>query len=404
MKSLLKLGEMIDHCPVWLKDAIHNTCKEAGKKTDDMELHRVGHSEKAKVNQLDPKSRKALKYVSVRTIDRDNEIVIPEGMDLKQFMKYGHCLVNHNYSLLPVGSDESIESDGYGLKALTSYADTGEGTLANIVWHLVSQGHMKASSIGFVPLEFTKPGSMDWDRVTNKLQSEWKEFDKEKASNSISRIITKGVLLEHSDVSVPCNADAEMIGVVKSIVQDKGIDEKLLQQLGWQMKDLKEVEKAEEKKNESITIYTNDQLKFALANGGRIPKDEEELKSFKEKIEKEEKEKADKKQECEDLSESLGRKLISLIRREVEVEDLVEEKEKLDAKLDKADETLLEGYNALKEKVNAALAKAKEKSVKLIKPAKYVKCIYKPLKEEEVKQMIDTAVRYAVTRRTGRIL
>lgn len=238
MKNVLNIGEMIDHCPAWLKDAMSHVAKEAGLKTDSMELHRHSHSEKSKVNQLDPSKRQSLKYVSARTQDRDDEIVIPQTINLKEFRKYAHVLVNHNYSLLPIGSDESIEADDFGIRALTNHADTGEGTLANVIWHLVSQGHMKASSIGFVPTSFTKPGARDWDHVANQLQSNWKEFDKAKAEKSISRIITGGVLLEHSFVSVPCNTDAEMVQVVKGM----GVDGKIVKQLGLDVV----VKKAEE--------------------------------------------------------------------------------------------------------------------------------------------------------------
>jgi phage head maturation protease len=233
MKTLLKIAEMMQYLPDKMKDAVHHAAKDAGQKTDDLELHRHAHSEKAAVNGLDPKSRKALKYVSARTQDRDDEIVIPKSISLDEFRKYAHVLVNHNYSLLPVGSDESIEADDYGIKAMTVYADTGEGTLANIVWALISQGHLKSSSIGFVPTSFTKPGARDWDHVANQLQSNWKEFDKSRAEKSISRIITGGVLLEHSDVSVPCNADAELISVCKGM----NLDGKVVKQLGWEMKD-----------------------------------------------------------------------------------------------------------------------------------------------------------------------
>ncbi len=241
MKTLLKISEMMPYLPAALKDAIHHVAKETSNKTDALELHRHSHSEKAAVNGLDPKSRRALKYVSYRTQDRDDEIVIPETISLTEFKKYGHVLVNHNYSLLPVGSDVDISADDYGIKALTEYADTGAGTLANVVWALVSQGHLKSSSIGFVPTSYTKPGSRDWDHVANQLQSNWKEFDKSRAEKSISRIITGGVLLEHSDVSVPCNADAELISVCKGM----NLDGRIIKQLGWEMKDGILVNKAE---------------------------------------------------------------------------------------------------------------------------------------------------------------
>jgi phage head maturation protease len=233
MKTLLKLGEMLQYLPTQVKDAINHVAKDSGQKTDDLELHRHGHSEKAAVNGLDPRSRCALKYVSARTQDRDDEIVIPEVIQLGPFRKYMHVLFNHNYSLPPIGSDRTIEADEFGIKALTEYADTGVGTMANVMWALVSQGHQKASSIGFVPTSFTKPGARDWDHVANQLQSNWKEFDKSRAEKSISRIITGGVLLEHSDVTVPCNVDAEMVQVIKAL----HVEDKVLKQFGWEMKD-----------------------------------------------------------------------------------------------------------------------------------------------------------------------
>ncbi|MFA4974461.1 MAG: hypothetical protein WC683_17785 [bacterium] len=231
MKTLLRIKEMIDYLPGPVKDAVHHVAKESGQKTDDMELHRHTHSEKAKVNEIDPACRKSLAYVSHRSQDRDDEIVIPKALKLDEFKKYGSVLVNHNYSLLPVGSDEWIEADDYGIKALTVHADTGPGTLANVVWDLTRQGHLKGRSVGFVPTSFTKPGARDWDHVANNLQSDWKEFDKSRAEKSISRIITGGVLLEHSFVSVPCNVDAEMIGVVKAM----NLGGRVIKQLGWRV-------------------------------------------------------------------------------------------------------------------------------------------------------------------------
>lgn len=237
MKQLLKISEMMPYLPAALKDAIHHVAKDTGNATDALELHRHTHSEKAKVNELDPSSRKSLAYVSYRTQDRDDEIVIPKSLKLDEFRKYSSVLVNHNYSLLPVGSDEWIDADDFGIKALTVHADTGAGTMANVVWDLVRQGHLKGRSVGFVPTSYTKPGARDWDHVANQLQSNWKEFDKGRAEKSVSRIITGGVLLEHSFVSVPCNTDAELIGVVKSM----NLDGKIIKQLGLEDKPAEKV-------------------------------------------------------------------------------------------------------------------------------------------------------------------
>jgi len=212
-----KVGELL----AGAKDIVFNLAKEEGRKVEDLELCRVDHAQKAKVpsEDLEAGSRAAIKYVSARTRDRDDEVIVPKGLNVKEFMKYAHVLFGHNYNLPILGADEWVVADDFGLKAKTVYGDTGEGTLADIQWRLVKQGLHKASSIGFVPLAWTEPGHNDWDRVGNKLESEWPEFVKE----GTARVITKGVLLEHSDVTVPANVDAEMIAVAKGAGATDGI-------------------------------------------------------------------------------------------------------------------------------------------------------------------------------------
>ena len=228
MKTQFELGPLMQHLPTDVRDSVFHQAKDEGQDVDKLFLQRRGFSQKAKTNQLDPNSRTAIKYVSARTMDRDDEIVMPGGINTKDFMKYGHVLWGHNYSLPPIGSDEWIKADEFGLQAKTVYADTGERTMANILWHLVQQGHQKASSIGFVPLTSTQPGHNDFDKVVAKLESEWPEVAKIK--DKIKRIFTKVVLLEHSDVSVPANVDAEMLQVAKGY----GADDAILKTLGFE--------------------------------------------------------------------------------------------------------------------------------------------------------------------------
>jgi len=218
MKTVLNLGQLLPMLPAAVRDGINAQAHEAGHSdADKLVLTREAHSQQAKVgDELGP--RTAVRYVSARTIDRDNEIVVPGGIDLREFRKYAHVLWGHNYSLPPIGSDTEIEPDEYGLRATTRYADTGEGTLANVVWALVQQGHQKASSIGFVPLAWTQPGHNDWDKTVRKLTADWPEFAKR--ADKVERVITRSLLLEHSDVSVPANPDANMLAVAKSLTAD----------------------------------------------------------------------------------------------------------------------------------------------------------------------------------------
>ena len=434
MKTRLKLGEMLQYLPTQVKDAVHHVAKDSGQKTDDLELHRHSHSEKAAVNGLDPKSRRALKYVSYRTQDRDDEIVIPETINLTEFKKYGHVLVNHNYSLLPVGSDVDISADDYGIKALTEYADTGAGTLANVVWALVSQGHLKSSSIGFVPTSYTKPGSRDWDHVANQLQSNWKEFDKSRAEKSISRIITGGVLLEHSDVSVPCNADAELISVCKGM----NLDGKVVKQLGWEMKDGILVNKQEadpelcvcdecgyvetvvpgskcpecktgdmkpKSKEKAITVISKGgagsgnfghegrpgERGGSGGGGGSASREDEKYNTGAQK--------------ARDRSYGVGARVSTPKGQYGKVVGF--DKDGSFALVRSEESGKVASYhNADLQPVNdeGDSEGGDGKSVKLIRPPEHIKVLYKPLKEAELVGMVSKAVEHALNRKTGKLV
>ena len=218
MRTAFRLENLLPQLPGDLTDAIHRVAKEEGHTTEALRVCRATHSEKAKTGQGDLGPRTAVRYVSTRTIDRDNEVVVPKGVMLKDFEKSGQFLWGHNYSLPPLGSDNWIKADDWGIMAESVYGDTGDGTLAEVVWRLVQQGHQKTSSIGFVPLAWTEPGHNDWEKTITKLGNDWREFSK--VADKVERVITKSVLLEHSDVAVPANPDATMVAVAKQFTDD----------------------------------------------------------------------------------------------------------------------------------------------------------------------------------------
>ncbi|GAH70115.1 unnamed protein product, partial [marine sediment metagenome] len=188
--------------------------------------------------------RAAIKYVSTRTVDEVGDVIVPKGVVLKQYKKSGMPVFwGHNYSLPPIGSDEWIKADDWGLKAKTIYGDTGEGTLANIVWNLVQQGHQKQSSVGIIPLETIKKGEKEFATAIKELAKEWPEF--RKTMKGCRRIITKALLFEHSDVSLGCNQDTNVLAVSK-MFSEAGADETLLKQLGLPMLNVETIEEEED--------------------------------------------------------------------------------------------------------------------------------------------------------------
>lgn len=163
-----------------------------------------------KSKTLDPGEREVLQYVSTRDVDRDGEILNPSGAVLTEFKKAPQVLWGHDYSIPPVGSDRTIEKDGYGILAVTRYAKTD---LGNDLWILRRDGHLNTSSVGFIPMKMVRKGEDGWSKLTEKLSKDWDQgietFEKANA------IIDKWLLLEHSDVAVPANINARTVAVGK---------------------------------------------------------------------------------------------------------------------------------------------------------------------------------------------
>ncbi|MDO8794387.1 MAG: HK97 family phage prohead protease [Vicinamibacterales bacterium] len=178
------------------------------------------------VEELADGERAAIRYVSTRDIDRDSEIMVPKGAELTQFRLAPQVLWGHDYSQPPIGSDEWIQVDDYGLKAKTLFATTPR---ADEIWTLVKEGHLRTSSIGFVPLESVQSGGPGWAAEVNKLSRQWEMESTE--FESVKQIYTKWLLLEHSDVSVPANIHALTQAVAKGLTlslmlrKDLGIEE-----------------------------------------------------------------------------------------------------------------------------------------------------------------------------------
>ena len=215
-EQLVKDGVDLDDCEVFRKNT------EAV--TDDIE-------HKAK---LEEGTRTAIKYISTRTVDQSGDIILPKGVDFKLFKKGGMPVFhNHDYSKPQIGIAESIKADEWGVMAKVRYADTGEGTLADVLWKLTSQGMNKQSSVGIIPTEIIRKGDDSFNSAVKILVAEYPELKKTKGD--LNRIISKCILFEFSDVSLACNTDTDVLAVSK-MYSDAGADAVLLKQLGLDVK------------------------------------------------------------------------------------------------------------------------------------------------------------------------
>ncbi len=212
MKTRIKLASILPHFAEQLQESLSATLKESGLKPEDVELKRAGLSDDDM--KLDEGSRSVIHRVSTRDVDRDGEVVIPSGLDLKDYMKNPVVMWGHNYKEPQIGSDEWIKVDdkGYALVAKTIYASTPRATE---VWTLRKEGHLKTSSIGFVPIEVVRSNDAGFLKMMDKCREDWPEFKKQ--ADRCQSFVTRGILLEHSDVPIPCNPNALTIAIAKSL-------------------------------------------------------------------------------------------------------------------------------------------------------------------------------------------
>jgi hypothetical protein len=195
-----------------LQPDVAEKIRELVPDVDNAIFHRKGTGSKAE--QIADGEYAVVQYVSTREVDRDREVLVPKGCILDEFKMAPQVLWGHNYSMPPVGRDEWIKSDDFGIKAKTVYAvdeyeQPGVLNMARLLYNLRKSDFLSTSSVGFIPIEYCYNGGENWMDTVKQLCTDWsmkpKQFEK------VSCIYTKWLLLEHSDVSVPANIGARTL-------------------------------------------------------------------------------------------------------------------------------------------------------------------------------------------------
>jgi hypothetical protein len=162
--------------------------------------------------------RSIISYITTGAVDRDGEIILPSGGDLRQYRKNPVVLFCHQYSNLPIGKNLWIKSDLKGLIAKTQYATHDE---AEKIYQYRKDGFPLAESIGFIPTESFhrqyQNGKMAWLPETLELLKTKYGLDPKTVAKARG-VYTKWILLEYSDVSVPSNHEAIQIAIGKGLI------------------------------------------------------------------------------------------------------------------------------------------------------------------------------------------
>lgn len=147
--------------------------------------------------------RSDISVITTSDPDRDQEIVVADGLLLDDYRANPVVLFSHD-QCRPCGTCQWIKPKDQKLVARTLYpkrpAEYEGEWLADYVHALVVADVLKGKSIGFLPLEIRDPDEEELAKYPN-----------------LQRVITSGLLVEYSCVSVPANPKALVEAINKGL-------------------------------------------------------------------------------------------------------------------------------------------------------------------------------------------
>lgn len=152
--------------------------------------------------------RAVMAIISTNSVDRDGEVLIPQGCNWKNYQKNNVVLFGHDYYRLPVGKMTGLVRDADSITGKIIFAErpekhpTDEEWLPDTLLDLFQQKVLNAFSVGF-SIKESRP-------ATDK--------DLQTFGAGCRRVISKWELMEVSVVALPCNQDAVALAVSKGLV------------------------------------------------------------------------------------------------------------------------------------------------------------------------------------------
>ena len=132
----------------------------------------------------DGDSREVSFKISTKAVDRERDVIDPDGWDLKNFKKNPVVLFGHDSGSLPIAKAKRTAAKDGALVSVAEFATAEMNPLAEQVFLMLKNKFLRAASVGFLP-------------------SEW-NFDEKRAGVNF----LKQELLEFSIVPIPANPDA----------------------------------------------------------------------------------------------------------------------------------------------------------------------------------------------------
>ena len=149
------------------------------------------------------------------TPDRHDEVVLPEGVDLKEFLKNPVILFMHNSRTFPIGNSIKTEFNKElgGIVGHVFFLDDDRDRtgVAETTFRMVKSGTLKTGSIGFG----IKPNG-----IRLATEDEIKKF----GLSEFGLILTAIELREFSIVTVPANPNARVLKDDESIFENRELE------------------------------------------------------------------------------------------------------------------------------------------------------------------------------------
>lgn len=182
-------------------------------------------------------------------VDRDNEIILPEGIDVTNYEKNKLVLFGHNHYIPAVGKAMWLKIiPEEGLKFGFKFA-TGDDApqLSKDLNYLYKEGIMNSFSVGFIGKKYIdNPGDT-------------KGYEK---YAGVNRIWTEVELLEISCVNVPANAEARVLEISKSLAPEADRKELFEMISKCASGEMKEEVVEEEIEKEGVIDTTQEEIKI----------------------------------------------------------------------------------------------------------------------------------------------
>jgi len=153
---------------------------------------------------VDVSQRLVAGICSTDSLDLDNEIVVPSGVDTSYFPNKSKAVYfNHEYDELPVGTCRKFVPIDGG-KSIFCQTFIRRGPVGDDLLMAIQDGAVGGHSVGYKVLSVTPP-----------------KQDDPACYKKASAVVRNWLALEYSIVSMPCNPDALVSLVSKGVIRRK---------------------------------------------------------------------------------------------------------------------------------------------------------------------------------------